>query len=95
MEEPHPEWNTLSDDEKLALIRSVVATEIAPQLAHDGGGVEVLDLIGGTEVLIAYRGACAGCPMALFGTLGFIQQVLSTKVHSSLVVTPKLQNCSC
>jgi Fe-S cluster biogenesis protein NfuA len=91
MEEPHPEWEDLSHDEKLALIRSVVEAEITPQLAYDGGGVDIVDLVHEKEVSIAYRGTCASCPMALYGTLGFIQQVLSTKVHSSLVVTPMLQ----
>ena len=92
MEEPHPEWDSLSHDEKLALIRAVVAEQVAPQLQRDGGGVDVLDLVKGNEVSIAYQGACASCPMALFGTLGFIQQVISTKIHSSLVVVPALQN---
>ncbi len=92
MEEAHPEWDALSHDQKLALIRVVVEAEIAPALGRDGGGVDILDLVNGSQVTIAYRGACASCPMALYGTLGFIQQVLSSKVHSSLVVVPSLGN---
>lgn len=88
MEEPHPEWNTLRHEEKLAVIRSVIETEVAPLLLRDGGGIDLIDLVNDTEVVVAYRGACATCPMALYGTLGFIQQVISTKVHQSLVVTP-------
>lgn len=88
MEESHPEWDVLSHDEKLARIRAVIESDIAPQLELDGGGVEVVGLIHEKEVSIVYRGACATCPMALYGTLGFIQQVLASKVHPSLVVTP-------
>ena len=90
MEEPHPEWSALRLEEKMAIIRAVVETEVTPHLARDGGGVDVVDLVNDKEVVIVYRGACASCHMALYGTLGFIQQVLSTKVHSSLVVTPSL-----
>ena len=89
MDEPHPEWDALRHDEKLALIRATIEADITPQLVRDGGGVNVIDLVNGNEVLIAYQGACASCPMALCGTLGFIQQVISTKVHFSLVVMPQ------
>lgn len=88
MEESHPEWDSLGQDERLALIRSVVEAEIAPHLHRDGGGVQIVDLVNGSEVLISYIGACASCHMALFGTLSFIQQILTTKVHSSLVARP-------
>lgn len=88
MEEAHPEWDALSQEERLALIRSVVEAEIAPHLHRDGGGVQIVDLIDGSEVLISYMGACASCHMALFGTLSFIQQILTTKIHSSLVARP-------
>jgi NifU-like protein len=88
MDEPRSEWETLSHDQKMALLRSTVETEVLPFLARDGGGVDVVDLVNGTEVTILYRGACATCHMALYGTLGFIQQVLTTKVHPSLIVVP-------
>ena len=88
MEEAHPEWDSLGQDERLSLIRSVVEAEIAPYLHRDGGGVQIVDLVNGSEVLISYIGACASCHMALFGTLSFIQQILTTKVHSSLVARP-------
>ena len=88
MEEAHPEWDALGQDERLALIRSVVEAEIAPHLHRDGGGVQVVDLVDGSEVLISYMGACASCHMALFGTLSFIQQILTTKIHSSLIARP-------
>lgn len=88
MEEAHPEWESLHHDERLALIRRVVEAEIAPYLHRDGGGVQIIDLINGSEVLLSYVGACASCHMALFGTLSFIQQILTTKVHSTLVARP-------
>lgn len=88
MEETSPGWTELPHEEKLACIRAVVAQEVAPALERDGGGVDVIDLINGNQVMIAYRGACSCCPMALFGTLEFIQQIISVKIHPSLVVVP-------
>ena len=93
MEEMHPEWGSLKHDERLALIRAVVEAEIAHFLHQDGGGVQIIDLVNDSEVLISYTGACASCHMALFGTLSFIQQVLTTKVHSSLLARPVWPEC--
>lgn len=89
MDECSTGWEALSHEEKVARIKTVIDIEIAPLLVRDGGGLEFVDLIDDKEVVVAYRGACASCPMALYGTLGFIQEVISSKIHPSLVVTPK------
>ncbi len=78
-------WESLTKEEKLARIRASVEAEVAPFLARDGGGLSIVDL-DGCMVKIAYEGACAGCPMALSGTLSFIQHIITTKVHPSLRV---------
>jgi NFU1 iron-sulfur cluster scaffold homolog, mitochondrial len=82
-----PSWDMLTKEQKLAIIRSTVEAEIAPFLAADGGGLRIIDLVDST-VKISYQGSCACCPMALSGTLSFVQHVISTKVHPSLTVTP-------
>lgn len=88
MTEDAPSWDLLGKDGRLALIRAVIEADVVPSLQRDGGGVDVVDLVNDCEVHIVYRGACATCPMALYGTLSFIQQILSTKVHPSLLVRP-------
>jgi Fe-S cluster biogenesis protein NfuA len=89
-----PAWDMLTNDQKLAIIRSTIEDEIAPFLARDGGGLSIIDLVDST-VRISYQGACACCPMALSGTLSFIQQVISTKVHPSLTVVPVRTTDTC
>lgn len=79
------DWETLTKEQRLERIRATVEAEVAPFLAQDGGGLSVVDLLG-DSVKISYEGACAGCPMALSGTLSFIQHVITTKVHPSLKV---------
>lgn len=84
------DFEKLSLKAKLQLIKDVVEKEIQPFVALDGGGVEVLNLMNGNEVIIAYQGACVGCFSAVGSTLNSIQQILQQKVHPSLIVTPEL-----
>lgn len=81
------QWSTLSEAEKLALIKEIISEEIQPFIALDAGGVEVLALEG-LEVKIAYEGACVTCPSATGATLNAIQEMLRAKVHPQLRVEP-------
>jgi len=80
-------WDNYSLEEKLFVIRSVVAVDIAPYIALDGGGIEVVKLKE-WEVMVQYQGACTTCFSSIGATLRAIQQVLRDKVHSQLIVVP-------
>ena len=82
----HPKWETLSQEERLLLIREAVEEYIAPHLKRDGGGIEVLDLIEGNKVQVRFQGACVECFASSGSTFFYIQHVLRTRVHNSLVV---------
>ena len=86
----YPGWQELSKDQKLVLIEEVLNQEVRPYIALDAGGVIVLDLIGGQELLIAYEGSCTSCYSSVGATLSFIQQILKAKLHPALTVTPNL-----
>jgi NifU-like protein len=90
LEGGYPGWEKLSKEQKLGLIEEVIAKDIRPYIELDAGGIQVLDLIHGNELLIAYQGSCTSCFSATGTTLSYIQQVLRGKVHPSLVVTPDL-----
>jgi NifU-like protein len=90
LEGGYPGWETLSQGQKIALIEEIIARDIRPYIELDAGGIQVLDLINGKEVLIAYQGSCTSCFSATGTTLSYIQQVLRGKVHPSLVVVPNL-----
>ncbi len=85
------DWESLEESDRLIEVQKAVDEHVLPMLERDGGGIEVVDLSGDT-VKIAYQGACVGCPMALQGTLSFIQQVLQSKVHESLTVVPTFRD---
>jgi NifU-like protein len=50
----------LTNLQKIRMIEEVIDGEIRPALKHDGGDVELIDVIG-NRVLVAKRGACAVC----------------------------------
>ncbi|MBO7223672.1 MAG: Fe-S cluster assembly protein NifU [Kiritimatiellae bacterium] len=49
--------------QKMKLIEQTIETEVRPLLQRDGGDIELID-IRGNEVVIAFRGMCAGCRSA-------------------------------
>jgi len=85
-----PGWQELTKQQKIEVIKDVIVKEIQPYIELDAGGVEVLDLIGQREVIIAYSGSCTTCYSATGATLSAIQQILRAKVWRDLIVTPKL-----
>ena len=46
--------------QKIKKIEEIVDSEIRPMLQRDGGDLELID-VRGDDVIIAFRGACAGC----------------------------------
>jgi NifU-like protein len=83
-------WFELPLNEQLGTIEQVLDKDIRPYIALDAGGVEVLNLLEGREVIIAYQGSCTSCYSSTGATLSYIQQVLRAKIHPSLTVTPNL-----
>lgn len=84
------DWLQLEKSAQLHHIERVLDEQIRPYIALDEGGVEVLDLVGGKELIISYRGACVGCHSATGATLSSIQSILRDQVHEAITVTPKL-----
>ncbi len=85
----YPGWQTLSTDQQLALIEEVLKTEIRPFVEMDGGGVDVVKIVG-NQVTIIYHGACTTCFSSTGATLSFIQQMLAAKLWPELIVIPDL-----
>ena len=85
----HPEWETLSKEERLTLIRGVIEEYILPYLRKDGGGIEILDLVDGYKVSVVFQGACVDCMGSSGSTFAYIQHLLKNKVHASLEIEQK------
>jgi NifU-like protein len=75
----------LSNIQKIRMIEETIDREIRPSLKHDGGDIELVDVIG-NRVLVATRGACASCQAANQTLKNFVELKLRELVWPELIV---------
>lgn len=75
----------LSNIQKIKLIEETIEREIRPSLKHDGGDIDLIDVIG-NRVIVATRGACATCKASQVTLKGFVESKLQEFVSPDLVV---------
>lgn len=88
----YPGWKELSTQAKIAVIEEIIHREIRPYIELDAGGVQIIDLIEGKQLVIAYQGSCTSCHSATGATLNAIQQILQAKVSPEIIVVPDLSS---
>ncbi|MES2273504.1 MAG: NifU family protein [Chlamydiota bacterium] len=84
------DWEQFPHPQKLKIIEEIIDKEIRPYIELDAGGVQVVSLSEKGELTIAYEGSCTTCHSSTGSTLTAIQQILKTRVHPTLFVTPQL-----
>ena len=75
----------LSNIQKIRMIEETIEREIRPSLQHDGGDIDLIDVIG-NRVLVATRGACATCQASQITLKSFVEWKLKEFVSPDLVV---------
>jgi len=80
-----PARPALSNLKKIKLIEETLEREIRPALKHDGGDIELVDVVG-NRVLVATRGACATCQASQMTLKNFVETRLREQVWPELVV---------
>jgi len=75
----------LSNIRKIKMIEDTLEREIRPALKHDGGDIELVDVVG-NRVLVATRGACASCQASDQTLKNFVEAKLRELVWPELVV---------
>ncbi len=80
----------LTNIQKIKIIEETIEREIRPSLKHDGGDIELIDVIG-NRVLVATRGACAVCNASEQTLKNFVESKLQELVLPELVVEEVLQ----
>ncbi|MBN1614629.1 MAG: Fe-S cluster assembly protein NifU [Deltaproteobacteria bacterium] len=73
----------MTNIQKIRMIEETLEHEIRPSLKHDGGDIELIDVVG-NRVLVATRGACATCKAADIT----LKQLVETKLRE--LVRPEL-----
>jgi NifU-like protein len=86
----YPDWDKLDATKQMAIIEEVLNNDIRPYVELDAGGVDVLSLTAGREIIIAYKGSCTSCFSATGATLSAIQRALRAKIHPDIVVIPDM-----
>ena len=87
--EAYPGWLELRDEQKITVLEELIDKEIRPYIELDAGGIEIAKLEG-NELTIAYQGACTSCFSSVGATLTSIQQIVQSKIHPDLKVTPDM-----
>ena len=86
--EPRPEAFTkpkLTNIQRIKLIEQTIEREIEPNLAKDGGSIELIDIIG-DRVLVSLKGACATCAASDITLKHYVESKLRELVTDTLVV---------
>ena len=71
--------------QKARLIEEAIREEIAPALMHDGGDIELVDIVG-DEVQVTLKGACAACPSSKRTLADFVTEKLREVVSENITV---------
>ena len=75
----------LTNLQKIRLIEEIIEREIRPSLKHDGGDIDILDIIG-NRVIVAMRGACSTCKASDITLKDFVQHRLQELVSPDITV---------
>ena len=75
----------LTNIQKIRLIEETIEREIRPSLKHDGGDIEIIDIIG-NRVIVALRGACSTCKASNITLKDFVEHRLREQVSPDISV---------
>ncbi len=75
----------LTNLQKIRLIEETIEREIRPSLKHDGGDIDLIDVIG-NRVIVATRGACATCKASDITLKHFVEHRLKELVSPDITV---------
>ena len=78
----HPK---LTNIQKIRMIEESLEREIRPSLRHDGGDIELIDVVG-NRVLVATLGACKACKTSDITLKNFVEAKLRELVSPDLII---------
>jgi NifU-like protein len=84
---PKPKFSNI---QKIRMIEETIEREIRPSLKHDGGDIDLIDVVG-NRVIVATRGACASCQASNMTLKNFVELKLRELVWPELVVEEESQ----
>jgi uncharacterized protein len=81
-------FRMMDESSQRAKVEMVIAENLAPTLASDGGGIELINYIGGDtpEIWLRYLGACSGCHLGPTSTAGMILEQFEKVIDKKIVI---------
>ena len=81
-------FRSLDEAAQREKVESVIGTALAPILASDGGGVELVHYVGGEtpEIWLRYLGACSGCHLGPTSTAGMILEQFENLIDKKIII---------
>ncbi|MCK5114504.1 MAG: Fe-S cluster assembly protein NifU [Phycisphaerae bacterium] len=76
----------LTNLQRIKLIEETIEREIRPALRQDGGDIELVD-VDGTNVTVAFRGACSKCHASNFTLQNVVEPKLKEFVSEDITVS--------
>jgi uncharacterized protein len=81
-------FRMMDEASQRAKVEMVISDNLGPILASDGGGVELVNYIGGDtpEIWLRYLGACSGCHLGPTSTAGMILEQFENVIDKRIVI---------
>lgn len=81
-------FRMMDESSQRAKVEMVIAENLAPILASDGGGVELVNYVSGDapEIWLRYLGACSGCHLGPTSTAGMILEQFENVIDKRIVI---------
>ena len=81
-------FRTLDESAQRNMVQSIISAKIAPLLAKDEGGIELINYIGGEtpQIWLRYLGACSGCHLGSTSTADMIIGILEESIDKKIVL---------
>ncbi len=81
-------FRMMDESSQRTKVESVISDNLAPILASDGGGVELVNYVSGDtpEIWLRYLGACSGCHLGPTSTAGMILEQFENVIDKKIVI---------
>lgn len=81
-------FHDLDEARQRVLVEKMIETKIRPTLSNDGGGIELVNYVGGKtpQVWLNYLGACSGCQLGSTSTADMLLDHFETLIDKNVVL---------
>jgi Fe-S cluster biogenesis protein NfuA len=81
-------FHDLNVQQQRALVENLIQTKIRPTLSNDGGGIELINYVGGKtpQIWLNYLGNCSGCQLGSTSTADMLLKSFETMIDKNVVL---------